>query len=259
MLQPALPNGWNFPTWHHVILETDIFIKMPRMPSKCWDPSSSPRIETNSLTWWLAFVIPSLHWGRQAEPWGSLASQPSKLWVSKCKVDGSFGLVYTYAHTKTTGVVVVCNIYRREKKSKEFKSPMWKWPTGSWALCSYCLPPARQDLRALISACSGQVLPAVWLLHLEGDPCQFSVVIVSVHRKSEGIRPGGLPRSYWQIASHSSLFLLYSCFYSRGGYAHLWTSRALTHLMSFLLYPSPYRGSAFDVNRAWPIYFLVNE
>lgn len=47
-----------------------------------------------------------------------------KLWVSKCKVNGSFGLVYIYAHTKATGVAIVCNIYRREKESKELKSPL---------------------------------------------------------------------------------------------------------------------------------------
>lgn len=139
-------------------------------------------------------------------------------------MDGSFGLVYIYAHTNATGVAIVCNIYRREKESKELKSPLWKWPAGSWALRSYCLPPARQDLQALISACSDQAVQAMWLLYLRGDPCQFSAVIFVVHRISEGIGPAGLPGSYWQIASHSSLFFLCSCFYSEGDCAQLWTS-----------------------------------
>lgn len=51
-----------------------------------------------------------------------LTGQPSKLWVSLCEVGGSFGLVYTYAHTKTTAVAIVCDINRRERELEELKS-----------------------------------------------------------------------------------------------------------------------------------------
>ena len=42
-----------------------------------WEPKLLLSIHTERQAWWSMFVIPVLRRGRQADLWGSLASQPS--------------------------------------------------------------------------------------------------------------------------------------------------------------------------------------
>lgn len=138
-----------------------------------------PELEEKSCTWGCECIILALDRGRQTEPW----HQPGQQTPGLRTQGGCFlrACIHICTHTKNTRQVVPNDLYTRmrtqttdegERVQGIKKTPL---KVGSW-LGSNCLPLARQDLLALISACSCQVM---WLLCLRGDLASSLVLLSS--------------------------------------------------------------------------------
>lgn len=193
-----------------------IALLIKHLPYKREDQSSSSRTEEKSCTWGCECVILALDQGRQTEPWHPPGQQTPGL-----RTQGGWFLrtcMHICTHTRNTRQMAPDDLYTHmcpqttgegERVQGIKKTPL-KVGSGLQLFTSCKAGRASFDFSLLMSGYATSVP--------QRGPCQFSVVaIFLVHRKSEGIRPGGLPRSCWQSALHSSLFFLYSCFYAQGG------------------------------------------